>query len=196
MTPVRLLARPLLSAAFVSGGVDTLRNPGPRVQAAEAVVDAVAEPLGLPEDPELLTKVNAGVMIGAGVLLAAGKVPRLSSLALAATIVPTTLAEHRFWEMDDEGDRSTHQQHFLKNLGLLGGLALAAVDTEGQPGLAWRAKHAGQATRRSARRTARTAKRETGAAAKVASREARMAGERAARRGKRARRRVAGVLPG
>ena len=30
--------------------------------------------------------------------------------------------------------------HFLKNLGLLGGLILAAFDTEGQPSLGWRAK--------------------------------------------------------
>ena len=31
----------------------------------------------------------------------------------------------------------------MKNLGLLGGLILAAVDTEGRPDLAWRAKQAG-----------------------------------------------------
>ena len=30
--------------------------------------------------------------------------------------------------------------HFLKNVGLLGGLILAAFDTEGEPSLAWRAK--------------------------------------------------------
>jgi hypothetical protein len=30
--------------------------------------------------------------------------------------------------------------HFVKNLGLLGGLILAAVDTEGEPSLSWRAK--------------------------------------------------------
>lgn len=184
MTPVRLLARPLLSAVFVSDGIDTLRNPGPRIEAAEPVVDAVAEPLGLPEDPELLTKVNAGVMIGAGLLLAAGKAPRLSSLALAATIVPTTLAGHRFWEVDEPDDRRNHQQHFMKDLGLLGGLALAAVDTEGKPGLAWRARHATQVSRRHARRTAKIATREASMAAKVARRE-----------GRRARKRVTATLP-
>jgi putative oxidoreductase len=35
----------------------------------------------------------------------------------------------------------------MKNVALLGGLALAAIDTEGRPGLAWRASHAGQAAK-------------------------------------------------
>jgi hypothetical protein len=30
--------------------------------------------------------------------------------------------------------------HFLKNLGLLGGLLLAAADTEGRPSIGWRAE--------------------------------------------------------
>jgi uncharacterized membrane protein YphA (DoxX/SURF4 family) len=59
---------------------------------------------------------------------------------LAGTIVPTTYAGHRFWEESDPQSRSQQRIHFLKNLGLLGGLILAAVDTEGRPGLAWRAK--------------------------------------------------------
>jgi len=101
----------------------------------------------LPTDPELLTKVNGGVMVGAGVLLALGKLPRLSAAALAATIIPTTFAGHRFWEADDPDERAAQQIHFMKNVGLLGGLALAAIDTEGRPGIAWRARHAGDAAR-------------------------------------------------
>ena len=34
--------------------------------------------------------------------------------------------------------------HFFKNLGLLGGLILAALDTEGEPSLSWRAKRRGR----------------------------------------------------
>lgn len=106
--------------------------------------------IDLPTDPELLTKVNGGVMVGAGLLLAIGKLPRLSAAALAATIVPTTFAGHRFWELDDPGERAAQQIHFMKNVGLLGGLALAAIDTEGRPGVAWRARHAGRTARREA----------------------------------------------
>ncbi len=91
----------------------------------------------------MLVKVNAGAMVGAGLLLSTGKLPRLSSVVLAGTLVPTTLAGHRFWEEEDPERKAQQQVHFMKNLGLLGGLILAAVDTEGRPGLAWRAKHAG-----------------------------------------------------
>ena len=34
--------------------------------------------------------------------------------------------------------------HFFKNVSMLGGLLIAAVDTEGKPGLAWRAKNAAE----------------------------------------------------
>lgn len=106
--------------------------------------------VGLPDDPELLTRVNGGVMVGAGILLAIGRLPRLSAAALAATLVPTTLAGHRFWEVDDEEQRAVQQMGFMKNVALLGGLALAAIDTEGRPGIAWRARHATRSARREA----------------------------------------------
>ncbi|HEU5107382.1 MAG TPA: DoxX family protein, partial [Micromonosporaceae bacterium] len=61
--------------------------------------------------------------------------------------------------------------HFMKNMGLLGGLLLAAADTEGRPGLRWRAAHAADHTQRSVRRAARTARR----TARTARREAKMA---------------------
>jgi uncharacterized membrane protein YphA (DoxX/SURF4 family) len=106
-----------------------------------------APKVDLPTDPEVLTKVNGGVMVGAGVLLALGKLPRLSAAALAATIIPTTIAGHRFWEIDEPEERSAQQIHFFKNVALLGALALASQDTAGQPGLAWRARHAGEAAK-------------------------------------------------
>ena len=64
----------------------------------------------------------------------------LAALALIGSIVPTTYAGHRFWEETDEATRAEQRMHFFKNLGLLGGLLLAAMDTEGKPSLGWRAK--------------------------------------------------------
>ena len=144
---VRRLARPMLAAMFIKGGIDTLLNPGPRVgkaapkirQAQNAVGDKL--PPQAPTEPDQLVRIDAGVKIGAGVLLALGKFPRIASLALAASIVPTTVVGHAFWEYDGE-DRVAQEQHFLKNLGLLGGLILATVDTEGKPSLGWRARRA------------------------------------------------------
>jgi uncharacterized membrane protein YphA (DoxX/SURF4 family) len=141
---IRRVARPLLAGIFVSGGIDALRHPEAKAEIAADPIAGAADAfeVATPE-PEVLVKANAGAMIGAGLLLSAGKLPRLSSLVLAGTLVPTTLAGHRFWEEGDPQRRAQQQIHFMKNLGLLGGLILAAVDTEGKPGLAWRAKHAG-----------------------------------------------------
>src|ERR1700720_2456041 len=142
MTISRRAARPLLAAVFISGGIETLRNPAPRVKMAEPVVSPVGRALGLPSDTEQLVKINATVQIAAGVLLAIGRLPRLAATALAGSMIPTTLSGHRFWEQTDPANRAQHQIHFLKNLGLLGGLILAALDTEGAPSISWRARRA------------------------------------------------------
>jgi putative oxidoreductase len=60
---------------------------------------------------------------------------------LAAGLVPTTLAGHPFWGVPKE-QRAAHRTQFLKNVSLLGGLLLAAVDTEGKPSLGWRGRRA------------------------------------------------------
>jgi uncharacterized membrane protein YphA (DoxX/SURF4 family) len=126
---------------FIVGGWDSLRNPEGKVKKADPVAQAVAARVpALPQETETLIRINGGVMVGAGALLAIGKFPRLASLALIGTILPTTYAGHRFWEETDEATKAQQRIHFIKNLGLLGGLILAAVDTEGEPSLRWRAR--------------------------------------------------------
>jgi putative oxidoreductase len=156
---VRRIARPLLAATFIYGGIDTLRNPKSRVPGARPVVEKVTEqvdkqlPVQVPRDVEQWVKIDAGVKVGAGLLFALGRFPRLSALLLACSVVPTTLAGHRFWEHEDSKERFGQLSHFLKNLGLLGGLLLAAVDTEGRPSVGYRARkaahHAAEATEKS-----------------------------------------------
>jgi len=139
---VRRLARPMLGAVFVASGIDALRNPGPRAELAADVGARIARPLGLPEDAQTLVRINAGVQVGAGLMLATGKFRRLAAVALLASLVPTTVAGHPFWDADSPEEGARERVHFLKNLGLAGGLLLAAVDTEGKPSLGWRARHA------------------------------------------------------
>ena len=143
---VRRLARPLLASIFVKGGIDTLMNPAPRVQMATPLLDKVGEslPEQAPSDPGQLVRIDAGVKIGAGVLLALGKFPRVTSLLLAGTLVPTTVVGHPFWEKSDPAEKASDQQQFLKNLSILGGLILASVDTAGKPSLGWRGRRAAQ----------------------------------------------------
>ena len=140
MTLVRRVARPMLAAMFVVGGLDQFKHPARKVETARPLVEKFAPAVGLPDDAELLVRANGVAMVAAGSLLALGRLPRIASGVLAATIVPTTLAAHAFWNEQDPEVRAKQKVQFLKNLGLLGGLLLAAVDTEGRPGLAYRAK--------------------------------------------------------
>ena len=143
---VRRIARPLLASTFVYGGVQTLRNPQSRVPGAAPIVEQLSEiadkqlPVQVSHDVEQWVKVNAGVQVGAGALLALGRFPRFSALTLATSLVPTTLAGHRFWEHEDPEERFGQTSNFLKNTSMLGGLLLAAVDTEGKPSVGWRAR--------------------------------------------------------
>lgn len=174
MTVVRRVARPMLAAIFVAQGLDQLRHPSALSGKVAPFAEQVA-PLGLPNDPELLVRANGATMVAGGALLATGHFPRLSSLALAASLVPTTYVGHPFWTESDPAAKRTQRIGFLKNVGLLGGLLLAAVDTEGKPSLAYRAGLAGD----SAKRTAKRAKREARHAAHSARREAKLAATQA-----------------
>ena len=124
----RRIARPLIAGIFVSGGIDTLRNPAPRAKRAEPVTTRLTETLPLPDDTESLVKLNAVVHIVAGTTLALGKLPRFSAAVLAASLVPTTIGGHRFWEEETPQGKAMQRTHFLKNLAILGGLIIAATD--------------------------------------------------------------------
>jgi putative oxidoreductase len=126
---VRTVARPLLAGVFIAGGMDVLGNPEPRAKLAKPVVDKVAAVLPFaPSDSKAAVTLNAAVHIGAGGMLAAGILPRLAALALATSLVPTTLAAHRFWELEDPAQRSRHRVEFLKNSAIFGGLLVMALD--------------------------------------------------------------------
>ncbi len=141
MSISRRIARPLLSSMFVFGGLDAARHPETKVKAAERVTQPLAQKVpAIPDDAETLVRLNGIVQLVAGLALAVGKFRRLAALALIGSIIPTTVAGHAFWEEDDEVAKRQQQIHFLKNLGLVGGLIIAAFDTEGAPSLGWRAK--------------------------------------------------------
>jgi putative oxidoreductase len=164
MSLSRLIARPMLASIFVVGGVHALRNAPERAAKAKPVTDRLVPLLKravpLPEDPATLVRINAGVQVAGALTLATGRAPRLSAAVLAATMLPTTAAAHRFWELDDKPQRTQQQLHFFKNVSLVGGLIIAAGDTDGRPGLAWRARRAAKDARREARHLGKAARRE------------------------------------
>jgi uncharacterized membrane protein YphA (DoxX/SURF4 family) len=151
MSLLRLVGRPMLASMFVAGGMDSLRAPEQVAPAAEPVVQPVTERVPqLPDRTEQVVRINGAVQLVAGLLLGSGRLPRPAALAIAATLVPTTLAGHRFWEAKDPDERAQQRIHFLKNLSMLGGLLIAADDTADAPSLAWRGRHAAHDLRREA----------------------------------------------
>lgn len=161
----RLFARPMLASMFITGGLDSVRNAQQKAPAAQPVTDRLVPLLQkvvpqLPSDPVALVRINGVAQVVAGVALATGRAPRISALVLAASLVPTTAAGHRFWEKQDPAERAQQRVHFFKNISMLGGLIIASGDTEGQPGVLWRTRRAAKDARREARQLARGARRE------------------------------------
>jgi uncharacterized membrane protein YphA (DoxX/SURF4 family) len=139
----------MLASTFVFGGIQALKNTPALAVASKPVNDEIRDLAGrvapqvkVPADDQTLVRINAGVQIVAGLGLATGRAPRLCALALATSVVPTTVAGHPFWEEKDKTERTRQTTHFFKNLSMLGGLVLAALDTEGRPGVTWRTTHA------------------------------------------------------
>ncbi len=147
----------MLAAIFIVQGFDTLFRPERVSPRAEPVVQRLAEFVPpVPAQTEQAVRINGAIHLVAGSLLAVGRLPRLSALVLAATLVPTTLAGHRFWESKDKQEREQQRIAFMKNMSMLGGLLITAADTAGRPSLAWR--NAARSARRDVALAARTAK--------------------------------------
>jgi uncharacterized membrane protein YphA (DoxX/SURF4 family) len=128
LAPLRPAARVLTGSTYVLLGFDALREPGGRVDQAAPVLASIRKVAPLPEDDELVVRANAAVMVASGTLLALGIAPRLSALALACSLIPTTLAGHSYWAVEDPAVRKQQRTQFHKNMAMLGGLLLAVID--------------------------------------------------------------------
>jgi uncharacterized membrane protein YphA (DoxX/SURF4 family) len=107
--------RSLMSGIFISGGWSAFIEPGPRTQKAGRI--------GHPE-PELAVRVNGLAMVAGGTALVAGRWPRAAAAGLIASLVPTTVAGHPFWDEEDPATRAQQRTQFLKNLAIIGGLVV------------------------------------------------------------------------
>ncbi|MFI6607845.1 DoxX family membrane protein [Streptomyces poriferorum] len=151
MAVLRRITRPLLATPFVIEGARALRRPLPLAAGAESWARRLGAPV---DDPLRVVKLNAAVQIGAGGLLALGRLPRTASLVLAASLVPATLAEHAWWKEEDPKLRKDQLREFAQRVGLFGALLLGAADTHGKPSAAYRARTATTRGRKRAHRAA------------------------------------------
>ncbi len=120
-----VVGRALVAAPFVVLGLDAARDPAGRVD--------LAREFGVPL-PELAVRANGAGMVAGGAMLVAGIAPRATSAGVAALMVPTTLSAHAYWRDDDPGTRRGNRIQFWKNVGLVGGLVVAAASAGRRPG--------------------------------------------------------------
>ena len=137
----------MLAAVFIGQGIDALRSPKLAADAARPTLEGLQklpDPIGsgVPADAESFAKVTAAVQVGGGLLLATGRLPRLASAALAATVIPANLGAHMFWNENDQQRKAQKRREFMTDISLLGGLIIASADTAGKPSLGWRGRRA------------------------------------------------------
>lgn len=120
---LKTLGRLCLAGIFIAGGAAAFRTPGGRVKQVENA--------GLPQ-PELGVRVNGATMVLAGIALAFGVATKWAAGVLIGSLIPTTLVGHPFWKEEAQQARAMQRIHFLKNLGLIGGLLWVLAEEQRQ----------------------------------------------------------------
>ena len=179
MSLLRAIPRTMLASYFVAAGIRAIRDPESLVPAAEPLVDRLVPLVKeytpeqvagyVPENTVTLVRINGIAQVVGGAALATGKGRRLGALLLAGSLIPSTIAKHPFWTVQDPEERAQDRNHFLKNVSLLGGVLLASQDTEGKPSLAWRAQKGGESIAKETRRASKKLSKSTSKAAGSAS---------------------------
>ncbi|MEX5270056.1 DoxX family membrane protein [Kocuria sabuli] len=154
MSIVRRIARPLLATGYVANGVESFRNSSRAAQhlapAASAAAKAFPQAAPALQNPAVVAQGLAAAQIGAAVLFGLGRLPRLSAGVLLTTSALNAYADYRAAEADTAEQKADRRTTAFKNASLVGAVMLAAVDTEGNPSLLWRAEHLAGDVRKSA----------------------------------------------
>lgn len=130
---IRRLARPLLGIAFINSGLEAIQGIDRRASRVEAY--GVSQPL-------TVSRAVAATQIAGGVLIAFNRMPRLTALVLALTVLPEAATGHDFWTEKESDAKRAQRSLFARDLGLLGGLLVAAVETGGRESVPHRARRA------------------------------------------------------
>ena len=159
---VRRIARAALGAYFVNEAVKCFRETDVQAQSAAPFVEFVSRESGqkVPNDPKMIVQAQGALMGLGGVALITGKFPRGAALMLTPVTAANAYMHEAFWAEKDPTVRAAKQTSFFRTLAITGGVLLAAADTQGKPGLAWRASQSVAASRRELNRAAASARRE------------------------------------
>jgi transmembrane protein len=114
-----LAARVALTCAFWWGGLAKLFDfEGATAEAAHFFGAGAAQPIAV---MTILVE-----LVGSGLLIA-GRLEWLAAGGLAVFTAAATLVAHDFWNAKDAGAHFREFNTFLEHIGLIGGLALAAI---------------------------------------------------------------------
>jgi uncharacterized membrane protein YphA (DoxX/SURF4 family) len=145
---IRRLARALLGAAFIHSGLEALKGVDRRASRAQGY--------GVPE-PVTTTRAVAATQIGSGVLLLLNRMPRLTATVAALTVIPEAATGHDFWTEKDSDAKHSQRALFARDLGLLGGLMVTAVETGGRESVPHRAARSTRQAAKASRKAAKSA---------------------------------------
>ena len=145
MSLLRFVGRLLYATYFVSDGYQLLTRPDQHVDKLAPTLDRVVPSIQawlppdaadrVPEDARTWTRLLGVTQILGGLAYAIGIGRRTGALLLTTASVPRLIAAAE--------DR--HSGELLTRLALLGAGIVAAQDTHGRPGLAWRAEQSRRA---------------------------------------------------
>jgi putative oxidoreductase len=117
-----LIGRILIASIFLVSGIAKLTDtPGTVAHMAA---------MGIPYPETLALVAGAAEVLGA-IAIATGFLTRIASVGLILFMIPTTLIFHAFWN-DAGQERLPQMVNFMKNLAILGGLAVLMAQGAGR----------------------------------------------------------------
>ncbi|MBB2893448.1 DoxX family membrane protein [Flexivirga oryzae] len=136
MRSLRVLARLMTGTTYAILGADAAREPGARVAQAAPLLDTLRSfGAPLPQDNTVVVRLNGAAQAAAGAALAAGVLRRPAAAVLLCSLIPTTVAGHAFWAVEDPTARKLQGVQFLKNVAMAGGLLFAVLDSPSRSGV-------------------------------------------------------------
>ncbi len=177
MTLLRAVGRTMLASFFVVNGAKAIAKPGAYAAEAETVADTVV-PLAkklapaavgeyIPSDTATLVRVSGAAQVVGGLSLATGVGRRLGAGLLALSQVPHVISSLTAKPTSSQA-KAEQRSVLVRNIALLGATMIAAGDTEGKPGLTYRAGMVQRQLSASADRQAKKLTKQTKKAAKSA----------------------------
>jgi putative oxidoreductase len=126
-----LLGRILIAAIFVASGAEKFMDLGATAGAIESKNLPIPQMLAtyLPSGwtmPYALAVATAVLELGGGVLIILGWQTRLFALLLAIFTAVAAYFFHDFWHYPPGAEHTNNMIHFMKNVGIIGGLLMLA----------------------------------------------------------------------